>query len=190
LVVLFLAFAIACFYLLRSSHYPDEHLKINDGDKMSNTITIVSILKVGRGYNIVQDENGNSFRLSGGTRAWRNNNPGNLKYSEFSLKYGAMGHDDTMHSIFPTVAAGNNAKYQLLFGDDKDYKDMTLEKAISIYAPAYDNNNPDAYVRYLCRGATYNKDTILRNMTEVERKFLLERMGRMEGYKEGKITKL
>lgn len=157
---------------------------------MTKTVTIVSILKVGRGYNIVQDGEGNTFKLSGGSRAWRNNNPGNLKFGEFSLKYGAMGHDDTMHSIFPTVDVGNNAKYQLLFGDEKEYKDMTLERAINIYAPAYDNNDPGSYVRFLCKGATYTKDTVLKNMTETERKILLERMGRMEGYKEGKITKL
>lgn len=49
-----------------------------------------------------------------GTRAWKNNNPGNLKYGKFTRDAGATGKDDDGHAIFPTVVMGRQALRRLI----------------------------------------------------------------------------
>lgn len=49
-----------------------------------------------------------------GTRAWKNNNPGNLKYGPFARSMGATGRDDQNHAIFPTVVHGRKALRKLI----------------------------------------------------------------------------
>ena len=67
---------------------------------------------------------------------------------------------------------------------------MTLQKAISVYAPSYDGNDVDGYVTSLLKDVTYKKTKKLCDFTEDERLHLLKRMRLMEGYKEGKVVPL
>ena len=50
---------------------------------------------------------------SGGDRNWRNNNPGNIEYGPFAMKYGATGSDGRF-AIFPTEEQGRMAQDALL----------------------------------------------------------------------------
>jgi hypothetical protein len=50
------------------------------------------------------DKDGNMVIRSGGTKAWRNNNPGNMVYHPrgFAPRHGAIGSADGM-AVFPDV---------------------------------------------------------------------------------------
>jgi hypothetical protein len=84
-------------------------------------------------------------KKSGGSRSWRNNNPGNMVYDSFAAKYGAVKGDAKQDSsglnwaVFPNEEAGKAAiKDKLTTG--KNWKDLSLEQTIRKWAPATENN--------------------------------------------------
>ena len=48
---------------------------------------------------------GSTETRTGGSRAWRNNNPGNLRPGDFSTRHGAIG-DNNHFAVFPDAAYG------------------------------------------------------------------------------------
>ena len=80
---------------------------------------------------------GNIYEASGGSRAWRNNNPGNLEDGKFARNNGAIGTDGRF-AIFPDTATGFNAMASLLATNS--YQKLTIEGAINRYAPPNENN--------------------------------------------------
>jgi hypothetical protein len=77
-----------------------------------------------------------------GTIAQRNNNPGNLRASPYSI-----GTDSNGYSIFPDAQTGWNALYYQL--SLYSGRGLTLDQMINIYAPASDNNNPSNYLNFV-----------------------------------------
>ena len=75
---------------------------------------------------------GNIYEFSGGSRAWRNNNPGNLEDGKFARDNGAIGTDGRF-AIFPDATTGFNAMAGLL--STNAYQNLTIEGAINRYAP-------------------------------------------------------
>lgn len=81
-----------------------------------------------------------------GTRSYRNNNPGNIKYTDYSVDdLGAIGKDDGGFAIFANYEDGFNAVCQLVedaaMGRLFSYKpDMTFLQFINVYAG---NPNPN-----------------------------------------------
>lgn len=63
----------------------------------------------------------------GGSRSWRNNNPGNIKYGTFAAQYGAS-QDANGFAVFPTLEAGQQAMTALL--SSNGYKNLTLDQAL------------------------------------------------------------
>src|SRR5262249_27336608 len=81
---------------------------------------------------------------TGGTLAWRNNNPGNIRNGPFADGHGAYkGKSNKNFAIFPTEAAGFAAIKALL--KTSKYSGKTIIDAMKDYAPANDNNDPVAY---------------------------------------------
>lgn len=85
---------------------------------------------------------GRQWRI-GGTRAWRNNNCGNLRYVG---QPSALGADEKNFAVFSSYEAGFNALKQMIFnaatGKSKVYKpDMNLYDFFAVYAPAFENND-------------------------------------------------
>lgn len=73
------------------------------------------------------------------TRSWRNENPGNMKYSSLTASLGATGKDSDNFCIFPNYQTGHNALCQFLTLAAKDmlkdyHSSRTLDKFTSIYA--------------------------------------------------------
>jgi hypothetical protein len=98
---------------------------------------------------------GPSTQYPTGTRSYRNNNPGNIKYGDFARSCGATGKDDKGFAKFPEYLDGFNALKALITnaanGKSSIYKPtMTLEQFFSKYAPSSDNN-PAAYARVVAR---------------------------------------
>lgn len=88
-----------------------------------------------------------------GSRSYRNNNPGNLKYAE---QVGTTGKDPAGFAIFKDYAAGFAALiHQLRIaaeGKSKVYnKKMSLLEFFKVYAPSHDNNDPNAYALFVAQ---------------------------------------
>lgn len=89
------------------------------------------------------DEKGNMIIRSAGTKAWRNNNPGNMVHiGGFAARHGAIGNAGGM-AIFPTEAIGRRALVDLL----KSSNYVTLK--IKDLPEKYDKNNAQEYRRML-----------------------------------------
>ena len=91
-----------------------------------------------------------------GTRSYRNNNPGNIKYGEFAKSCGANGKDDNGFAKFESYLDGFNALKALVTnaatGKSSIYRPaMTLEQFFSKYAPSSDGKDPSFYARTVAR---------------------------------------
>jgi tape measure domain-containing protein len=117
----------------------------------------------------------------GGSRSWRNNNPGNIEYGPFAKSAGAIGSDGRF-AVFPDYAAGRGAQEKLLF-ESKNYRDLNLGQAVGRWAPASENNVP-AYLAAM--GA--DPKTRMRDFTPPQRTALLDAMQKHEGWKEGRLA--
>ncbi len=90
-----------------------------------------------------------------GTRAYRNCNPGNLKYRKGMLL--ATGQDKDGFAIFATYKDGfqalRNKVLDACTGKSTVYFPTdTILQFFQKYAPASDNNNPTAYATYVAKG--------------------------------------
>lgn len=127
------------------------------GDFMvSNTIKTVlqpALVKanVSKGLKYLIEAQARKEGFEPGFRAFRNNNPGNLVDSTLErTKFGAIlepanSKGERRFAKFPSLETGIEAQAdyikRIIAGDHKAYpKDPTLEKYISIYAPAIENN--------------------------------------------------
>jgi hypothetical protein len=139
------------------------------------------VLEAGAGYTVVRGPNGEALRREG-TRAWRNNNPGNIEFGPFARSQGAIGTDGRF-AVFPTYEAGRAAKEQLLWGS-KSYRGMTIGQAINRYAPPFENNT-QSYASTVARAAGATTATPMASLTPAQRKLMLDAMERVEGFKPG-----
>ncbi len=81
--------------------------------------------------------NGSEITRRRGTRAWRNNNPGNLRYGKFARENGAIGECGKF-AVFPDEETGMKALCKLLESDS--YRNLSIGAAVRRYAPACQNN--------------------------------------------------
>lgn len=99
-----------------------------------------------------------------GSRAWRNNNPGNINFGEFSKRFGAKletvpeGFEESARfADFPDVDAGWSCLRELL---TQSYIGMTVIAAFNKYAPSTENNT-NAYAEFVCKETGLSLDSIL-----------------------------
>lgn len=122
----------------------------------------------------------------GGSKAWRNNNPGNVKFTKYMEELGAVGEDKDGFAIFPDAETGAAAQKRLLTKGDA-YKDVPLSRAIEIYAPKKDGNDTENYKKSVL--AVVGKvDKKFRDYTPKEQEAILEVMRKIEGWDEGEIS--
>jgi hypothetical protein len=119
----------------------------------------------------------------GGSRSWRNNNPGNIEYGDFAQSSGATGTDGRF-AVFPSYEAGRSAQEKLLF-DSKNYRDLPLSKAIARWAPSSENNVP-AYLS----AVGGNPSMRMQDFTPSQRAEILNNMQKHEGWRAGKSAPL
>ena len=124
------------------------------------------------------------FIKVGGTRSWRNFNPGNLEYKAFSVKHGAIGTDGRF-AIFPDYQTGKSAQIALL---KQRYGNYSIAGMINRYAPPFENDT-GAYVRSIVpSGAT--AQSRINDLSEPQFNEMINKMGRHEDWRAGKIIKL
>ncbi|HED3889420.1 TPA: hypothetical protein R4229_001778 [Morganella morganii] len=148
---------------------------------------------------IFKTENGDVKR-EGGSRSWRNNNPGNIEYGDFAKKFGAIGTDGRF-AIFPTEEAGRKAKEYLIFesnggrqlstkgdyGAGLGYKDKTLSQMLTAYAPK-EENITNGYIKSVLSAVGVEKR--MGDYTSEERSVILEAMKKVEGWDAGDETRV
>lgn len=108
------------------------------GSNPDDTSSKRFISAMASGQDVIYIANDNDrMRRTGGSRAWRNTNPGNIRNSKFASKNGAIGVAGGF-AVFPDESYGMNAIRQLLTSDS--YYNLTVANAISKYAPPSENN--------------------------------------------------
>lgn len=142
------------------------------------------VVDAGSGYTVVSMPDGSTVRREG-SRAWRNNNPGNIEYGDFARSHGAVGTDGRF-AVFPDYETGRQAKYDLLFNTGS-YRGLTIEQAINRYAPPSENDS-GAYSAEIARAAGVPVGTPLTALNEQQRQSLLDAMERVEGFTPGAET--
>jgi hypothetical protein len=121
---------------------------------------------------------------TGGDRNWRNNNPGNIEYGPFAIKYGATGSDGRF-AIFPTEEQGRMAQDALL--KSKNYASLSLADAIKRYAPS-NENDPKSYANQIMKSTGIDTSKTYASLTPDEQGKVLDAMKRIEGGRAGTIS--
>ena len=128
---------------------------------------------------------GSKYTHIGGTLTWRANNPGALRYSDFTRRMGAIGATTNGFAIFPNAEVGRNADVALL--KTSDYQNKTLAQAMHTYAPSFDGNNPASYAARLARAIGVTPSTYLRDMSDAQIQRMVEGIRRIEGWRAGTV---
>jgi hypothetical protein len=135
---------------------------------------------------IYEYTDGYKERWSDGTRAWRNGNPGNVKFDKKNDWDGQVGKAGGF-CVFEEPKWGERATKHLL----RVYagRRQTLGEGIYSYAPPSDNNDTEAYNRFVAQVTGIHRDTKLSDvLNRVED--IAEAIFKHEGYREGTIEVL
>ena len=98
-----------------------------------------------------------------GSRAQRNNNPGNIEYGEFARNCGASRIEFTQPGVnprfayFPTLDDGFRCLRNLL---QEHYSGKTIAQAIAKYAPSTENNT-ELYIKNICDWTGLDAATVI-----------------------------
>ena len=118
----------------------DDHfvgLKQTNSGYSANGAQQTGVSARGEGTSVlIQHSDGRVEVRVGGTRAWRNNNPGNLRNTNFSKRRGSLGEAGGF-AVFPSVNTGRHALADLL--NTNTYESLTINEAINRYAPPSEN---------------------------------------------------
>src|SRR3990167_10346499 len=130
-------------------------------------------------------ENGKYFRHIGGTVAWRNHNPGNLRpkrRGQFENQIGVINN----FAIFPDYQSGHNALIEVI---KINYWNDSIAKMIERFAPSSENNT-QKYIKFLqkCTGVFDNKK--IKNFTASQFKKLWGVIEKIESYKPGRVIEV
>lgn len=123
-------------------------------------------------------------RRSGGTRAWRNNNPGNLRNSAFSQRHGSIGEAGGF-AVFPDEKTGTAALKSLLKGPT--YQNLKLFPAIERYAPSSENNTEN-YKKFVEKITGIDGDTLISTLSDAQINSVVRAIRRIEGWQAGTVT--
>ncbi len=113
-----------------------------------------------------------------GSISWRNNNPGNLRYTAFSIRHGAKSESGGF-AVFPNYETGFNALCKLL--QTKTYRELNLYDAMHRYAPTSENHTLN-YIKFLESETGFNRNDILKNLNITK---LATAIQKFEGWKVG-----
>lgn len=118
-----------------------------------------------------------------GSRSYRNNNPGNLRYTSYTAALGKnKGHDDKNFVIYVSYEAGLAALKQFLIDASTDVlrpyrvkaselkKDsagkLTLYEFYSVYAPSTDGNYPRGYAEAVAKDLGVSPETRIKDLLD------------------------
>ena len=117
------------------------------------------------------------------SRAWRNNNPGNIRHfgaGSFAEQTGATGADANGFAIYPTPAQGVAALFRLMAS--AGYRNLTILEAIKRYAPGSDDNEPTRYCGFVCSEAGIGPDQTIADLDPFQFIDMVKAMISFEGW--------
>jgi hypothetical protein len=117
----------------------------------------------------------------GGSRSWRNNNPGNLEAGSFTQAHGAISADSRL-AIFPDCETGLNALHNLL--KTPTYQGLSIQAAMVRYAPP-SKNDTAAYIADVHQLTGIPPQTLMSSLTEDQIGRLALAIQQIEGYVPG-----
>lgn len=129
---------------------------------------------------------GRKYKKTGGSRAWRNNNPGNIRYSKFARSHGAIGQAGNF-AVFPDEETGVNAIRALL--RSKSYNTLTVGGAISKYAPPFENDTA-AYHRQMEKRTGISMNMKMSQLTPDQFERVVTTIRQIEGWRPGRQVDL
>jgi hypothetical protein len=146
---------------------------------------------------IYTDANGNWFKKTNGSTAWRNNNPGNITCGG-GLMFGAIACNGRF-LVFPDEDTGMRAIVSLL--KTPKYQNArprecpsvptgSLGAAICRWAPPSDNNNTGNYQRTMERKTGIPLNTPLSQLNDVQMQRVSQTIRAFEGWNVGTETRL
>lgn len=129
--------------------------------------------------------NQSQTRRSSGTRAWRNNNPGNIRPGRFTDSAGSIGRAGGF-AAFPDEQTGMDAIILLL--KTPRYQAKTLAQAISAWAPPSDGNNTSSYQQQVSNETGVALSTPLHSLNDSQLWQVARIIRRIEGWTTGRET--
>lgn len=160
-----------------TANNPSAHYPSNPSEQ-----EYTSAVALGRDV-VYTTADGRRVRRTGGTRAWRNLNPGNIRYSEFSRKAGAIGQAGGF-AVFSDEETGTRAISSLLRG--QSYNNLTIARAITRYAPPSENNTA-AYHRRIQQITGLNINRRISDLSDGELSRVVDAIRAIEGWEAGRI---
>ena len=135
------------------------------------------------GRDVIYKHSDNSrVRYTGGTRAWRNTNPGNLRYSSFSESAGAIGRAGGF-AVFPGEDVGTDALVALLRTDA--YRTRTIADAVRRYAPPSENDTK-TYMQRLSQLTGLDLNRRMGDLNDTEIRRVAAAIRQIEGWRSGR----
>jgi RHS repeat-associated protein len=132
---------------------------------------------------------GSVERRTGGSLAWRNNNPGNLIYNNNTRKWAAQGAY-TRRGRDPLAIFGSRISGELALKRNlltEKYQSKNVNDAIAAYAPPNENNTA-AYQSFVQQQVGVSGDTPLSSLNSQQLGGVIGAIERMEGWKPGSVT--
>ncbi len=129
--------------------------------------------------------NQSQTQRSSGTRAWRNNNPGNIRPGRFTDSAGSIGRAGGF-AAFPDEQTGMDAIILLL--KTPRYQAKTLAQAISAWAPPSDGNNTSSYQQQVSNETGVALSTPLHSLDDSQLWQVARVIRRIEGWTAGRET--
>ncbi len=153
----------------------------------TQTEEILPVMATESGKNVIYHmPQGNKIKHIDGSRSWRNNNPGNIRYSNFTKKAGAIGKAGGF-SVFPHKDIGMKTIEALLQTDS--YYTKSIKEAISRYAPPSENDTA-AYYNRLSKLTGLPIDKKISDLTPEEMHKVAQAIQTIEGWKVGEIERM
>lgn len=173
-------------YAGSDGQYKDVFGELNTGDSLvSDSNPIVDVVEEGPGYLVADLADGTRIKRVG-NQNWRKNNPGNATADKYSKKYGSMkgdagGPQYARFTTFPTLNHGLQAMRDKLFINPDRYKGMSIEEAISTWAPPIENKTEE-YIRRVTGKTGMGRKLKLSSMNEGQREAFIKAVMAEEGY--------
>lgn len=141
----------------------------------------IAARRVGPKAVMYTDSGGRAVMREGGSRSWRNNNPGNIIRSAFAETAGAIG-DDGSFAIFPSEKVGLEAIVSLL--RTVKYRELSLEGAIFRYAPPSENDSA-GYAAFVSAQTGIDRAAAIASLTVIQLRAIAKAIRTMEGWTVG-----
>ena len=153
-------------------------IKYTDPDGRSETSPFVRAEADGLNVKYYR-EDGSGVTRSGGSRAWRNNNPGNIRSATNEI--GSAGG----FAVFADYDTGFNAIITLL--SSPRYSNLSIFDAISRYAPPNENDTAN-YQNLIAEWTGLDTSRLISDLSASELEAVANAIQRMEGYTVGTET--